>query len=230
MYGADKNNGWRIPAKTLEAAVRRAIEGIRCDQIRLMDLLVESHEGTHQFTTKAKELSRQLREGSPDECWTLLQWLIHRIELSHSVINLSLDRTALTKHLGCQNQSDKTPIDIAIPIRLQRRGVETKLFILGAKDTSDPDPSLCYLLAQSRLWFDQLASGKVTSVRELSKQTGVNESEITRALPLAFLAPKLVGDILEGKQCDNLTVTSVRRLPNLPMGWRDQATLLANIR
>lgn len=77
--------------------------------------------------------------------------------------------------------------------------------------------------------FDLLATGKVSSVREISKLDSVNENEITRTLPLAFLAPKIVEGILNGEQTEALTAYRLKRLSSLPLDWQEQAELLENL-
>ena len=126
--------------------------------------------------------------------------------------------------------TNKIPITIAIPIRLRRRGIERKLIIEGP-DASGVflDRNLCRLIAQARHWFSLLATGKVSSVREISKLDSVNENEITRSLPLAFLAPKIVEDILDGRQTETLTAYRLKRLSSLPLDWQKQAKLLENL-
>ena len=57
----------------------------------------------------------------------------------------------------------------------------------------------------------------------------MNENEITRSLPLAFLAPKIVEDILDGRQTETLTAYRLKRLSSLPLDWQKQAKLLENL-
>jgi len=113
-----------------------------------------------------------------------------------------------------------------IPIRLQRRGVETKLVIQGPNASYSPDLKLCRLIAQARLLFDQLAAGEEANIRALSKKVGVHENEITRVLPLAFLAPQIIEDILDGRQPTNLTAQRLRLIGKLPANWEEQVALV----
>jgi len=120
-------------------------------------------------------------------------------------------------------------VSITAAIRFQRRGVESKIVIEGPdSDNIFFGKNLCRLIAQARFWFDQLATGEISSVREISRRNRVNKNEITRALPLAFLSPQIVEDILKGKQAQNLTAYGLKRLSPLPMNWEDQAKLLSN--
>lgn len=161
---------------------------------------------------------------------SILQTIIDRVDLTPDVITLTLDKTGLAQALEIPCPKGMNPVSIMIPIRLQRRGVETKLIIEGPNaNNNTPDPGLCRLIAQARHWFDQLASGDAASVRDIAKRDHVNENEIARILPLAFLAPKIVEDILNGRQAGGVSVYRLRRLPSLPMDWEDRAKILNNL-
>jgi hypothetical protein len=55
----------------------------------------------------------------------------------------------------------------------------------------------------------------------------VDHNEISRFLPLAFLAPDIAEAILNGTQPVDLTIERLRQLPALPYRWEDQKTLLS---
>lgn len=151
--------------------------------------------------------------------------------LSPESITLTLNRKALTERLQVsdatytQGHGDTTTI--TVPFTLRRRGVETRLVIAGP-DTEQrhPDPGLCRLIAQARLWFDQLASGKAASVRIIALRENIFETEVSRILPLAFLAPKIIETILDGQQSEELTVKSLKRCGRLPGNWYAQLKLI----
>ena len=116
---------------------------------------------------------------------------------------------------------------LSVPIALRRRGVEAKLVIADpGKTRGQPDPQLCRLVARARLCFDQLEAGEVPNVRAMAERDGNHESEISRILPLAFLAPDIVEAILNGRQPIELTAESLKRLRALPTDWDAQRRLL----
>jgi len=55
---------------------------------------------------------------------------------------------------------------------------------------------------------------------------GVDEGDVSRFLPLAFLAPDIVEAILRGEQPVSLTAEKLKRLRNLPKSWEEQRELL----
>ena len=54
----------------------------------------------------------------------------------------------------------------------------------------------------------------------------IHETEVSRVPPLAFLAPRIVEAILDGRQAEELTVKSLKRLGPLPSDWEAQQKLL----
>ena len=118
-------------------------------------------------------------------------------------------------------------IMLSVPVSLRRRGVEAKLVIADSgKTQGQPDPQLCRLVARARLCFDQLESGEIPNVRAIAERDGPHESDISRILPLAFLAPDIVEAILNGRQPVELTAESLKRLRALPTDWDAQRRLL----
>lgn len=74
------------------------------------------------------------------------------------------------------------------------------------------------------------AHPEAVSVRALARREGIYETEITRILRLAFLAPTIVEAILDGRQPQGVTVERLKRLPPLPSDWEDQEKMLGNLR
>ena len=67
--------------------------------------------------------------------------------------------------------------------------------------------------------------GKTLS--NIANAEGVELSEVSRILPLAFLSPSIVDSILAGTQPVSLTAQRLSRLADLPASWRQQSELLA---
>ena len=181
--------------------------------------------------THSDTMAIKLTEGEPGAQRELLQVVIQRVALSSKSIIITLDLKGLAEILKVSDivsiHGQDGTATISVPIILQRRGVEAKLIITGSgKNQHQPDPRLCHLIAQARLWFDQLASGKAASVRAIAQHENIYETEVSRILPLAFLAPRIIEAILDGRQAEELTVKSLKRLGPLPSDWEAQQKLL----
>ncbi|MCC3306732.1 recombinase family protein, partial [Sneathiella sp. HT1-7] len=220
--------GWRLPAQTLETAIISPIQELLLDQSRLIDvlhLMDHSLPDLQVINEQAIALAEKIMSDNSISRKDLLQAVIHRVELKSDSISIELSREALAKLLQIKmsdgQNEDRNVLTLKIDIKLQRKGVEAKLVIAGAtKGQTDPD--LCRLIAKGRYWFDQLASGDAGSVKEIAEREKVFDTEITRILPLAFLAPSIIENILNGRQPETLNVKSLKKINPLPTDWDEQ--------
>ena len=114
-----------------------------------------------------------------------------------------------------------------IPIKLRRRGVETKIVVLNAAHVQPRKaPNLIKLIARSTDWFEKLKCGETSSLEEIALIEHMSASDVSRYLPLAFLAPDIVASITKGRQPIELSVQRLKRLSPLPIYWEEQRRLL----
>lgn len=88
-----------------------------------------------------------------------------------------------------------------------------------------PDAALVNLLAKAHLYLEHLTQSPDTSVSEVAKHFGVHRVDVGRILPLAFLAPKLTDQLINGSQAFDLSARRLARA-DLPMLWSDQIAAL----
>lgn len=94
--------------------------------------------------------------------------------------------------------------------------------------TADPrmDSALVKAVVEARRWQSLLASGEVASLRELAKLEERCPIYTGQILPLAFLAPDLVEEIVDGRQPAHLSLNRLLSA-ELPKTWRDQRELFS---
>jgi hypothetical protein len=108
----------------------------------------------------------------------------------------------------------------------KRRGVETRL-VIGGTPLGMPDAKLIDVIAKARDWNAKLKSGNYRSLIDIAANENIDKAEVSRALPLAFLAPSIIRDILKGHQPVDLTADILRRRSsNLPLCWKSQRSYL----
>ncbi len=83
------------------------------------------------------------------------------------------------------------------------------------------DRALVRAIALARVWAVDLESGRVDSIKSLARREGLCNHYATRLLPLAYLAPDLIDEILDGRQPRNLTLSALTAEP-LPLDWGRQ--------
>jgi hypothetical protein len=86
------------------------------------------------------------------------------------------------------------------------------------------DNSMVKLLVRGFRWQRMLYEGKFTSIEDLSATEKINPSYVSRVLRLAFLSPKVVQAIMDGKQPAWLTMKDLLR-PH-PNDWSEQEMIL----
>ena len=233
--GTTQASGWRLAAKTIEAVV----------EARFVQLLEDRH-GLSQILqplVPASDLARALmaaaalkatyKSASAPDRRAILRKLIQRIDLAPAKLTLHLDIAHLAKELiGRQLDRAETGdgdrmVKIECSFSLRRRGIETKLVLKGQNAiTQSPDDGLVKLLARANTYIKQLTDGSGRSISDVAAANGIDRSDFSRALKLAFLAPDLVDRILNGSQPPELTAQKLSRLPELPHAWSKQRALL----
>jgi site-specific DNA recombinase len=210
------------------------------------------HEQEVVFET-AKEVAEKLGSKETIQNQSILKTVIEKISLEPKRLKIEINIPNLAGLLA-GNKEDETPEEdahkssvfenpnasdqneirrenqnihiIEIEHKIARRGVEAKLILENTNtQTRNPDQTLIDIIAKAHLWLSRLTDGSAESIHDLSKQVGHDSSEISRFLPLAFLAPDIIESILAGTQPIDLTQEKLRRLSNLPCQWTDQREL-----
>ena len=165
---------------------------------------------------------------SSTEAAAALAALVHRVELSRDGLRLSLKVPIAA--VGAENDPPCRDAIVTrfIPLQLKRRGAELRLIVPDAH-TPRPkvDLALLKVVGRARRWFDQLASGRATSLAAIASQEGISVRYVGRLIRLAFLAPPLVEVIAQGRQPAELTAEMLSRRMVLPLDWEMQKQLLA---
>jgi len=233
------HSGWRLPGPTIETVVGDLIVDLLRDQQWLMDKVIPMAERAADLEgtiSRAANLGKVFHGAGPTDQRELLVDLVERIAVAEDHIQitmrasrirakLSIDASSSAKQqVKCSSLDDAVVIERAVTFR--RRGVETRIVIPGREKTLAPDAKLIALITQSHRWFAELRDGRAQSVRDLARRHGVDQGDVSRVLPLAFLAPDIVEAIIAGQQPVELTVTALRRGPELPASWGAQRRML----
>ena len=234
MHDGDRNDGWRLAAEHLEGCVIHIVRKLLTDRQRLAALVPNRNTKADVLKcilARAQHMADALQNGDQDQKLETMGTLVNRVDLESGSIRIALRRQALEADLGNPSgsppDSSDTLIEITETLSLKRRGVESKLVL--EKDVGNQrnvDPGLCQLIGNAHVWYEQLAAGDIASIRELAQRENISETEITRILPLAFLAPDIVETILDGRQPIEMTATSLRFISKLPTDWAEQRHVL----
>ena len=175
------------------------------------------------------------RSASPLEKRTILRRIIRAVELQPGKLTIVVDVRALIDHLtgtrasttGAANSTPKL-VRIECPFSLRRRGVEQRLTLHDRQARPAlKDDALVSLVLPTHLFLRQLTEGDGRSLSAVAALNNTDLSEVSRLLPLAFLAPHMTEAILSGTQPEHLTAQRLSRITNLPLSWAQQQDRLA---
>ena len=232
-------SGWRLPAEELEARIIAAVRTLLGDHKQLNAIIGLEGRDAHTVTMmldRMMEVGHSFSGHLTPHARENLRAIIARIDIEPGQVMLTLSRDGLWKSLGLNGQSrqiDEAPsnepatVTISLPFEVRRRGVEARLVI--GSDQQRPasvDQRLVDTIAQAKGWMSSLTAGACNSTAEIARQDGVDDGEISRVLPLAFLAPDIVEAIVQGRQPVALTARHLKRLKPLPASWAEQRRLL----
>ena len=227
-----KTEGWRLPAKELEQPVLTNLKAYLTNPLKLDEQINPDDQSVSEyqsFFAAANKLARVLIKSPASGQKEILASFIHRIELQPGKLIIEVDANRLF-NLLIDDETETTDTNIKrieIHHQLRKRGVEAKL-VLSDVEARQPnrDHNLIMLIAKAHLWLSKLTDGTATSIGELAAQQDENQSEISRFLPLAFLAPNIIEHILAGTHPVDLTIQKLRETSALPYNWKEQRELL----
>ena len=129
-------------------------------------------------------------------------------------------------------ESSDGRLTLSVPIQFKRRAGR-KLITLPSGEAGEPRPwgiaptALQLALAKGHRWLALLESGKVSSLREIAAQEGVDNSYVSRMMNLTVLSPDIVEAILDDALPDHLTLFDIAVDP--PALWEGQRMLMITI-
>ena len=223
------HDGWRLPAAEIERTVAAAAQQLLTDDPAIATAVEEAGTAVNRIPSileTARTWSGKL--GSCSEAAAALAALVHRVELSRDGLRLSLKVPMPAAGAGNDPPWADAIVTRFIPLQLKRRGAELRLIVPDAH-TPRPKVDLALLKAvgRARRWFDQLASGRATSLAAIASQEGISVRYVGRLIRLAFLAPPLVEMIAQGRQPAELTAEMLTRRVILPLEWAAQKQVLS---
>jgi len=217
----DDHRGWRVAAPELERAVRAAAQKILGDRAAITGAIQELNlDGSRLLSIfKVAEASIQ-RLRSEQEAASALTRLIERVELKPSGIQVSI-KLPIPSDEG-RDAATPNELELArfIPMR---RGVEMRLIIDGdATLTARVDLPLLNATARAYRWSNDLLTGLTRSIGDIARREHLTSRHVRRVMRLAFLAPRIVEAIVEGRQPADLSTIAMTQRIELPPLWSAQ--------
>lgn len=141
--------------------------------------------------------------------------LADRIMLKPGSLQIRLDCEKISATLAIKTDAiSEDALTIKSAFQMRKRGVETKLVLADVK--TGQDETLVRNIAKAHHWFRQLTSGKTFD--EIAAGESTSKRRFQQMMDLAFLAPDIVRDVLDGKQQTGYASDWWKR-HSLPSDW-----------
>jgi len=223
--GAEIDNGMRIPAREIEAAVCNRVAEALDDPWALLSnagLSLEADQ-IHPALANAQKLAVVARRKEH----TLMRGLLINVTVTARSLLITLSTEHLTKALRLIGATpSEATIELTSSVRLTKTGLAMRLVHDNgrAATAGTPDPNLVSLLALAHRWSVALATGQI-NMATIARTEKVSDSWVSRVMRLSFLAPQIVDAILDGTQPARLTASTIVGI-ELPLDWNQQVELL----
>lgn len=215
--GTTNKDGWRLPAVELETKVSKVVAKHLTAPLFIGYFLPDA---TAAVIADAKAKIDAI--GGRPTSWLEL---IQRIDLKVGEVNICLDQKKIATFL--ERDSDEliqNPLTIKAPFQIRKRGVETKLIF--ADVPSQRDETLIKNISKAHHWFEQIKAGKTFS--QIAATDKTSKRRIQQMIELAFLAPDIIRDVMDGAQPIGFTSDWCLR-HTIPVNWAEQRALIATL-
>ena len=135
---------------------------------------------------------------------------INRVRIEEGQLQITLEAAGALE-LRC----------ITVPFTLRRRGVETRLVLKGASGR-EPDTVLIRRILRAMDWVGMIKAGQ--SIAAIAASENITPEFITHNIDLAFLSPKILTSISEGRQRPDVSAYQLSKM-KIPTSWPDQDSL-----
>jgi hypothetical protein len=162
--------------------------------------LLQNNKGRAGTVTRvpAEEIERLVQEAAgasdndgPDSATKVLRQGVERVVVHADrveIVKAVTDDMPGDKEGGCRT--------IVVRAKLAHRN---RAVVLDDGRTA-PDPVLLKALCRAHEWRTWLEQGEALSYQELASKAGVTSGYVQKVLPLAFLAPSLTRELLNGRR------------------------------
>jgi site-specific DNA recombinase len=147
----------------------------------------------------------------------VVQRHVARAAITGECIELTLQHAAIESDT---QQTIRIPFITPTPMR---KGITHNAASQGTID-DQTRTTLLTAIARSKAWVDAVSSGRADSFDDIAKTEQLAERHIRFLAPLAYLSPRIIEAIADGRAPSGLTVSQLAR--TLPMSWAAQEQML----
>lgn len=217
--GTAHPDAWRLPADALERKVTELVRAMLSEAGLAARLVPET--SADAIGRRAAALDAIAANYDPAS----LLALVDRVDIAPGTLRLRLDPATLGPRLNVDpGVLDDACLTRSVPFRLRKRGVETKIILADA--LAETDDTLIRNIARARAWYARIKAGETFAA--IAAAEGTSKRRVQQMIGLAFLAPDIVRDVLDGRQPTGFT-SEWCKAHSLPSNWDGQRAVLATL-
>jgi len=219
----------RIPATEIEHVIAARVRSLLSTQLELSRCFSElSVKELHGLIDAGLDRTGHLSKPTSPESMRFLRSILKRVVVKEGELSIELNRAALQGELLepipanlLKETRQAEDIHLTCPFTLKMRGNQVRIVLSsGEINQSHPAPALMKAVARARDWADRIIAGKIRTIEDLVKISGLEKRYVRRVMHCAALSPQMVEAILKGRQSVDMTVLGLTR--NLPLDWHAQ--------
>src|SRR5713101_2959290 len=219
----------RLPAADVDAFVVSALQKFLSDNTGLAKLLRAAHVRSAKLAEalqKAEATSQELEDMPFRSRLELVTCLVARIDVLQASLRITFRIAGMVRYLsGDENvdhwQEDDT-VAVDFPMNTVLQNGALKLVVTQPSQMNE-DASLIAAIARGTCWFEELTSGRASSISDIASRENVTDSYVSRLLNLALLSPTIIHQVLDGTPGANEVVRHEMRGQRLSALWRKQS-------
>ncbi len=216
--GEQNLDGWRLPAKEFETKVTQVAKDTLLNPSFYATILVGLN------ATERERCRTKLKDYTEKGAREKLE-LVERINLAPGNLKTKLSIVHIANLLErSADELNPEHLTIRTPFQLRKRGVETKIIIADAP--TGIDEALIQNIAKANQWYGLVKQGQTFKIIAQSQNT--SSDRIQKMIGLAFLAPDLLRQVMQGKQPLGFTSDWCMRHA-IPSDWNAQRVLFATL-
>ena len=212
-------DGWRLPAPELEAHVAALTR----------KTLADASAATRLMTGASSDDIGDAQANLTNWLATAVQadilGLTEKIAIDPGQLTVQIEQSQVADVLGTHAETlNEDALSIRSVFQIRKRGVETKLIF--ADLPVGQDDALIRNIAKAHSWFEQMKTGKTFA--QIADAEKTSKRRVQQMIDLAFLAPDVIRDVLDGSQPTGFTSDWCKQ-HSLPNDWNDQRALLQTL-
>ena len=194
----------RLPAAEIDELVLTNLQAFLKDKRKISTLdRSQGHRASdiRDALDMADRVAHQLASNDPAERQTAINDLVSRVDVTKDALQVRIRSARLMAGATHSSQTatrnhDEACVTIDVPFSRDR--ARSHRLLIEARDGHQPDLVVVKAIARAWQWFEDLSTGRATSMADIAKREGITDNYVSNLIHLAWLPSKMVESILDG--------------------------------